>query len=264
MEPLPSPSTTTLLFFDVALLLLVTCGAGCAASPVEDAPHDDGNLGVVVSSLSASITAPQLARLRELCELQFASETPPLESWREQPSGSPATGFARQSSIWTKEACTTDSQAFRMIWARTVGGVRVRTEIRYDLSGATVTELSDCAGELALAAVEPLRDAAFSCAQANDVLRLWMETGVASRGGQLAPGFYSFRDMRPAGIYLVWPSPWNGGATSVFCDVPDHEMYARHVGEYAQYEVKDLAAVRAHAPYWSRPCSEGADGALPR
>ena len=71
------------------------------------------------------------------------------------------------------------------------------------------------------------------------------------------PGFYSRVGMNPPGIVYLWPSPWDGGKTDVWCDVPNHEMYVRnlnHIG--SAIEVNSLETVKGTAKYWSQPCTD--------
>jgi hypothetical protein len=63
--------------------------------------------------------------------------------------------------------------------------------------------------------------------------------------------------MDPPGIIYLWPSPWDGGKTDVWCDVPNHDMFARHYGEVPLFEVEDLEVVKQSAAYWSEPCGDG-------
>jgi hypothetical protein len=70
-------------------------------------------------------------------------------------------------------------------------------------------------------------------------------------------GFYSHVGMRPPGIIYLWPSPWDGGKTDVWCDVPNHTMYVNHLKKIGSaIEVKSLASVKESANYWSRSCSD--------
>jgi hypothetical protein len=71
------------------------------------------------------------------------------------------------------------------------------------------------------------------------------------------PGFYAYMGMNPPGIIYLWPSPWDGGKTDVWCDVPNHTMYARHISiAGGAVGVKDLNQVRNTAKYWSKPCTD--------
>lgn len=70
-------------------------------------------------------------------------------------------------------------------------------------------------------------------------------------------GFYSHVGMNPPGIIYRWPSPWNGGTTDVWCDVPNHNMYVKHINNIGSaIEVNDLGSVRNTANYWSKPCTD--------
>lgn len=71
------------------------------------------------------------------------------------------------------------------------------------------------------------------------------------------PGFYSYTAMKPPGIIYLWPSPWDSGLTDVWCGVPNHEMYVRHIGVIGSaIEVEDLDKVKNQAKYWSQDCSD--------
>lgn len=70
-------------------------------------------------------------------------------------------------------------------------------------------------------------------------------------------GFYSHVGMNPPGIIYRWPSPWNGGTTDVWCDVPNHNMYVRHINNIGSaIEINDLDSVQNTANYWSKPCTD--------
>ena len=71
------------------------------------------------------------------------------------------------------------------------------------------------------------------------------------------PGFYSRIGMNPPGIIYLWPSPWDGGKTDVWCNLPNHEMFARNQSKVPLYQVKDLETVQQSAAYWSEPCTDG-------
>ena len=71
------------------------------------------------------------------------------------------------------------------------------------------------------------------------------------------PGFYSRVGMNPPGIIYLWPSPWDGGKTDVWCDVPNHDMYVRNLNNIASaIEVNNLETVKNSAKYWSKSCSD--------
>lgn len=71
------------------------------------------------------------------------------------------------------------------------------------------------------------------------------------------PGFYSHIAMKPPGIIYVWPSPWDSGLTDVWCGVPNHEMYVRHIDTIGSaMEVENLDKVKSQAKYWSQDCSD--------
>jgi Group XII secretory phospholipase A2 precursor (PLA2G12) len=71
------------------------------------------------------------------------------------------------------------------------------------------------------------------------------------------PGFYSRVGMNPPGIIYLWPSPWDGAKTDVWCDVPNHSMYARNIdGIGRAIGVNSLEAVKGTAKYWSQPCTD--------
>jgi len=81
--------------------------------------------------------------------------------------------------------------------------------------------------------------------------------GQAQAGSErLQPGFYSRIGMNPPGIVYLWPSPWNGGTTDVWCNVPNHAMFTRHYGDISLYEVDNLDKVTATADYWSQACTD--------
>lgn len=74
---------------------------------------------------------------------------------------------------------------------------------------------------------------------------------------RLKPGFYSRIGMKPPGIIYLWPSPWDGGKTDVWCNVPNHTMYTNHIDSVgAAIGVPDLESVRNTAKYWSQPCGD--------
>lgn len=74
---------------------------------------------------------------------------------------------------------------------------------------------------------------------------------------RLKPGFYSRIGMKPPGIIYLWPSPWDGGKTDVWCNVPNHTMYANHIDSVgAAIGVPDLESVKNTAKYWSQPCGD--------
>jgi pimeloyl-ACP methyl ester carboxylesterase len=80
---------------------------------------------------------------------------------------------------------------------------------------------------------------------------------VSSNSGRLRPGFYSRIGMNPPGIIYLWPSPWDGGKTDVWCDVPNHSMYVRNLNNIGSaIEVNSLEAVKNSGKYWSQPCTE--------
>lgn len=71
------------------------------------------------------------------------------------------------------------------------------------------------------------------------------------------PSFYSRVGMNPPGIIYLWPSPGDGGKTDVWCDVPNHSMYARNIdGIGRAIGVDSLEAVKGTAKYWSQPCTD--------
>lgn len=70
-------------------------------------------------------------------------------------------------------------------------------------------------------------------------------------------GFYSRVGMNPPGIIYLWLSPWDGGKTDVWCDVPNHDMYVRNLNNIGSaIEVNNLETVKNNAKYWSKPCSD--------
>jgi hypothetical protein len=74
---------------------------------------------------------------------------------------------------------------------------------------------------------------------------------------RLKPGFYSRVGMNPPGIVYLWPSPWDGGKTDVWCDVPNHAMYARNLNNIGSaIGVNSLETVKNSAKYWSQPCTD--------
>ncbi|MFM6005091.1 MAG: hypothetical protein ACKPA7_15915, partial [Sphaerospermopsis kisseleviana] len=78
-----------------------------------------------------------------------------------------------------------------------------------------------------------------------------------SNSGRFEPGFFSRIGMNPPGIIYLWPSPWDGGRTDVWCNVPNHSMYVRHLNDIGSaIEVNSLEAVTNSARYWSQPCSD--------
>lgn len=74
---------------------------------------------------------------------------------------------------------------------------------------------------------------------------------------RLRSGFYSRVGMNPPGIIYLWPSPWDGGKTDVWCDVPNHSMYTRHINKIGSaIEVSNLDSIKNSARYWSKPCTD--------
>ena len=83
------------------------------------------------------------------------------------------------------------------------------------------------------------------------------EIAVSNPSIRYRPGFYSRVGMNPPGIIYLWPSPWDGGKTDVWCDVPNHDMYVRNLNNIASaIEVNNLETVKNSAKYWSKPCSD--------
>lgn len=78
----------------------------------------------------------------------------------------------------------------------------------------------------------------------------------ANSNTQYESGFYSRIGMNPPGIVYVWPNPWDGGKTDVWCDLPDHNMFARHHTKVPLHEVRRLESVTEKAAYWSQPCGD--------
>jgi hypothetical protein len=91
----------------------------------------------------------------------------------------------------------------------------------------------------------------------------WLEERIArdanhrTNSGRFRSGFYSRVGMNPPGIIYLWPSPWDDGRTDVWCNVPNHSMYARHINDIGSaMEIDDLATVQNSAEYWSQACSD--------
>jgi V8-like Glu-specific endopeptidase len=83
------------------------------------------------------------------------------------------------------------------------------------------------------------------------------EASYRTNSGRFKPGFYSRVGMNPPGIIYFWPSPWDGGRTDVWCNVPNHSMYARNLNNIGSaMQVSNLAAVQNTAKYWSQACSD--------
>jgi hypothetical protein len=81
--------------------------------------------------------------------------------------------------------------------------------------------------------------------------------GQNRSAARFAPGFYSHVEMNPPGIIYLWPSPWDGGKTDSWCDLPDHEMFLRHINSIGSATgVDNLDLVKRRAKYWSQKCTD--------
>ena len=87
----------------------------------------------------------------------------------------------------------------------------------------------------------------------------WLRNQLANSNPSIRyrPGFYSRVGMNPPGIIYLWPSPWDGGKTDVWCDIPNHDMYVGNLNNIGSaIEVSNLETVKDSAKYWSKPCSD--------
>jgi hypothetical protein len=79
--------------------------------------------------------------------------------------------------------------------------------------------------------------------------------------GRLTPGLYANPGMNPPGVVYLFRSPWDGGATDVWCNIPNHDLYTFAMNQRNEpaRENFPLSFAQSNAAYWSMPCASNMD-----
>jgi hypothetical protein len=160
-------SIARLFFLAATTSLLGGCAASAEATDVSEASGTSAGALTFDPRLSDEKFASVFS---SFCNNPARASTPELLS----PGRNRFGQLTSESATWRRVSCVADGFNYAFVWERTLGGRSVRATVTYDLAHHTATVIN--AGECE-AVLGPSHGtwARYTCNEADDRLRVWME-----------------------------------------------------------------------------------------